>query len=57
MRFLLCVALLAISVTAMAEKLTIERIYGDPDLGRKLGQLIDVGDQAARNAFRVIPGR
>ena len=32
MRFLLCAAAMAISVPVMAEKLTIDRIYSDPDL-------------------------
>ncbi|HJT96980.1 MAG TPA: S9 family peptidase, partial [Rhodanobacteraceae bacterium] len=32
MRFLSCIAALAISTSAMAEKLTIDRIYSDPDL-------------------------
>ena len=32
MRALLCAVAMAISVPVMAEKLTIERIYGDPDI-------------------------
>ena len=32
MRVLLCAVAMAISVPVMAEKLTIERIYGDPDI-------------------------
>jgi len=51
MRVLLYAAAMAISVPAMAEKLTIERIYGDPDLNGQSPRALKIAPDGSRVTF------
>ena len=51
MRVLLYAAAMAISVPAMAEKLTIERIYGDPDLNGPSPRALKIAPDGSRVTF------
>ncbi|HKE49647.1 MAG TPA: alpha/beta fold hydrolase, partial [Rhodanobacteraceae bacterium] len=51
MRFLLCAAAMAISVPVMAEKLTIERIYSDPDLNGPSPRALKLAPDGSRVTF------
>ena len=51
MRVLLCAAVMAISVPAMAEKLTIERIYSDPDLNGPSPRSLKLAPDGSRVTF------
>jgi dipeptidyl-peptidase-4 len=51
MRFLFCIAAMAIGVPAMAEKLTIERIYGDPDLNGPSPRSLKIAPDGSRVTF------
>jgi len=51
MRVLFCIAAMAISCSAMAEKLTIERIYGDPDINGPSPRALKIAPDGSRVAF------
>jgi len=51
MRVLLCAAAMAISVPAMAEKLTIERIYSDPDINGPSPRSLKIAPDGSRVTF------
>src|SRR5689334_3243485 len=51
MRALFCIAVLAISVPAMAEKLTIDRIYSDPDLNGPSPRALKLAPDGSRVMF------
>jgi dipeptidyl-peptidase-4 len=51
MRILFWIAALAISVPAMAEKLTIDRIYSDPDLNGPSPRALRIAPDGSRVAF------
>ncbi len=51
MRVLLCAAAMAISVPVMAEKLTIERIYADPDINGPSPRALKIAPDGSRVGF------
>jgi len=51
MRFLLCAAAMAISMPVMAERLTIERIYGDPDLNGPSPRALKIAPDGSRVGY------
>ena len=51
MRVLFCIAAMAISCSAMAEKLTIERIYADPDINGPSPRALKIAPDGSRVAF------
>jgi dipeptidyl-peptidase-4 len=51
MRFLLCAAMAAMCVPAMAEKLTIDRIYGDPDINGPSPRALKLAPDGSRVTF------
>ena len=51
MRVLLCAVAMAISVPVMAEKLSIERIYGDPDLNGPSPRVLKIAPDGSRVAY------
>ena len=51
MRILLCAVAIAIGAPAMAEKLSIERIYGDPDINGPSPRALKVAPDGSRVTF------